>query len=642
MANIIITHDDGSESLYYLNDAGELCKIVHRTEIHSTPTVVASFEVLSRDDNRRITEIEENFLDPGAADDYRTERMTFTYGDGHLEESDLDTGAEAEPTKLYWSFADGKMLMSTSDPNRLAREVRALVDEGYSGGHSTTYDKTYKYDPNGNRLAVMEKDPADGSLRSITRYNYVYGSILGGTDEADPPGSPDTNSSPWTDYDGDGRDQLLSMQRFVFDAEEEVDRVEVESFSWVGNLGGAPSIHPNLTYRTRTTWRWDDVEACWWVRLEEGTAFEYAYDLLELVEYWYQVRDVPAECNQKGDVLEEGAMGEFHAYDDILGRRIATYRAEASGTTQVDYEPNKGATIHYDYYGLSQRVTAVRRSPFSYDDGEPPKGDNHWRNNGDQFIESYTYSPVGAVVRTDEGDDVDTGNNVNHLVAADLFGGTSALLLYTGAETDRALAAQHFDAFGVRMATTDAWDTGLDDSRYRWRSQEGSETDAFAVAKPLIPNVKLQPPTLVHMQTRHYDPALGRFIMADSIPMGAFSPQGLNRYAYCTNDPVNQTDATGTLSGNAWIAFGILVIAITIGIVAAIAGTLVTTTGGIAASLSPAAFYGSSLALASFMLAGWFTGLNMILLGMAMNEKDSGKRACYLAMASDADALANP
>ncbi|GIK17799.1 MAG: hypothetical protein BroJett003_27630 [Planctomycetota bacterium] len=55
----------------------------------------------------------------------------------------------------------------------------------------------------------------------------------------------------------------------------------------------------------------------------------------------------------------------------------------------------------------------------------------------------------------------------------------------------------------------------------------------------------LSPPTLVYMQTRHYDPGLGRFIMADSIPMGAFSPQGLNRYAYCMNDPVNGSDANG-------------------------------------------------------------------------------------------------
>ncbi|GMU26420.1 MAG: hypothetical protein KJ057_14135 [Phycisphaerae bacterium] len=86
--------------------------------------------------------------------------------------------------------------------------------------------------------------------------------------------------------------------------------------------------------------------------------------------------------------------------------------------------------------------------------------------------------------------DADPGDNFDHWVLPDLFGGTSALLLYTGAETDRALAAQHFDAFGVRMATTDAWDTGLDDSRYRWRSQESRETDAFAVAKPLIGPLK--------------------------------------------------------------------------------------------------------------------------------------------------------
>lgn len=125
VANITITHADGSESLYYLNDAGELCKIVHRTEIDSTPTVVASFEVLARDDNRRITQIEGNFLDPGAADDYRTERVTFTYGDGHIVAGERDSGAWTEFDKVYWSFLSG-IALDTSDPNRLVQEVRTL------------------------------------------------------------------------------------------------------------------------------------------------------------------------------------------------------------------------------------------------------------------------------------------------------------------------------------------------------------------------------------------------------------------------------------------------------------------------------------------------------------------------------------
>ncbi|GIK17577.1 MAG: hypothetical protein BroJett003_25410 [Planctomycetota bacterium] len=197
----------------------------------------------------------------------------------------------------------------------------------------------------------------------------------------------------------------------------------------------------------------------------------------------------------------------------------------------------KAKSVMHDYYGLSQRVAAVRLSPWRYNGLS-------YDNVGDEFHESYTYGPVGVTTRTVETQDTDPSDNFDHWVLPDLFGGTSALLLYDAQPHERALATEHFDAFGVRVAKGSSWSLDHDASRYRWRSQEGSETDDLHRNDP-DEGVFLSPPTLVYMQTRHYDPALGRFIMADSIPMGAFSPQGLNRYAYCTNDPVNGSDPEG-------------------------------------------------------------------------------------------------
>ncbi|MBE7458728.1 MAG: hypothetical protein KJ057_17865 [Phycisphaerae bacterium] len=164
-------------------------------------------------------------------------------------------------------------------------------------------------------------------------------------------------------------------------------------------------------------------------------------------------------------------------------------------------------------------VAAVRRSPLRRQNDRASL-----LNNG--FEESYTYGPVGLTTRTVETQDTDPEDNFDHWVLPDLFGGTSALLLYDAQPHERTLATEHFDAFGVRVATGTSWSLDHDASRYRWRSQEGSETDNLHRNDP-DEGVFLQPPTLVYMQTRHYDPALGRFIMADSIPMGAFSPQGL-------------------------------------------------------------------------------------------------------------------
>jgi len=47
---------------------------------------------------------------------------------------------------------------------------------------------------------------------------------------------------------------------------------------------------------------------------------------------------------------------------------------------------------------------------------------------------------------------------------------------------------------------------------------------------------------------RHYDPQLGRFTQVDPAGMNAVdpsSPQTLNLYAYCANDPINHTDPSG-------------------------------------------------------------------------------------------------
>jgi RHS repeat-associated protein len=50
---------------------------------------------------------------------------------------------------------------------------------------------------------------------------------------------------------------------------------------------------------------------------------------------------------------------------------------------------------------------------------------------------------------------------------------------------------------------------------------------------------------LVNMRGRLYDPRLGRFITADPYVTEPLSPQGLNRYSYVQNNPVNFTDPSG-------------------------------------------------------------------------------------------------
>jgi RHS repeat-associated protein len=54
---------------------------------------------------------------------------------------------------------------------------------------------------------------------------------------------------------------------------------------------------------------------------------------------------------------------------------------------------------------------------------------------------------------------------------------------------------------------------------------------------------------LYNYNARLYDPIMGRFISPDHIMQDFYNPQGLNRYAYCVNNPLIYVDPTGHLFG---------------------------------------------------------------------------------------------
>ena len=55
---------------------------------------------------------------------------------------------------------------------------------------------------------------------------------------------------------------------------------------------------------------------------------------------------------------------------------------------------------------------------------------------------------------------------------------------------------------------------------------------------------------LYDYRARWYDPALGRFVSADTVVPEPGNPQGLNRYAYVTNNPLRYTDPSGHIEAD--------------------------------------------------------------------------------------------
>jgi RHS repeat-associated protein len=99
---------------------------------------------------------------------------------------------------------------------------------------------------------------------------------------------------------------------------------------------------------------------------------------------------------------------------------------------------------------------------------------------------------------------------------ADGLGSLLALTNATGSVT----ATQRFDAFGLKLAGAGTVPT---------YGYTGREPDATG---------------LVYYRARYYDPTVGRFTQRD--PVGYLD--GINRYAYVGNNPVNFTDPNGLLA----------------------------------------------------------------------------------------------
>ena len=53
---------------------------------------------------------------------------------------------------------------------------------------------------------------------------------------------------------------------------------------------------------------------------------------------------------------------------------------------------------------------------------------------------------------------------------------------------------------------------------------------------------------LYYLQSRYYNPTLGRFINADAFASTGQGVIGNNMFAYCLNNPVNQIDLRGKYS----------------------------------------------------------------------------------------------
>ena len=134
---------------------------------------------------------------------------------------------------------------------------------------------------------------------------------------------------------------------------------------------------------------------------------------------------------------------------------------------------------------------------------------------------------------------------------------------------------------------------------------------------------------LYYLQTRYYDPELGRFISQDDVSyLAPDNINGLNLYAYCSNNPVMNVDPTGTTEWWQWLAGAFAVVGValvlaavsvlTFGVGAALAGTFV---GAVIYGAAQGIVIGAAIGVvAGGLIGGAVTGWTPegILVGMGI------------------------
>ena len=243
-----------------------------------------------------------------------------------------------------------------------------------------------------------------------------------------------------------------------------------------------------------------------------------------------QERDYTYDFDNAHRHLVTSAGGQQFLHDAVGNQVRRTGTDYPQGQT-IDYNEfnmpwhvqgntQDGRDTYLEYNAAHQRV--VKRGPekttiymgdlYECDGPNPAAGATF-----DCTTHRYKIYGGGKLVAVVTRDAFDQGTT--SFVHADRLGSSSLITDQNGNPVEN----RQFEAFG--SSTVDFTATGINSGF------TGQEHDAEL--------------GLINMGGRLYDPKLSRFITADPYVSRPFDPQGMNRFAYVQNNPINATDPSG-------------------------------------------------------------------------------------------------
>ena len=352
----------------------------------------------------------------------------------------------------------------------------------------------------------------------------------------------------------------------------------------VGNPVNGPVIPQNhIHYNYGSSWKdqligYGEIEYINGIPQTEATIQQYTYDNqgnpTEITNFVYDGTIYNhAILSWDGRELSKISVYSTLGETSLVSEICYTYNDQGIRTTKTI---DDGELIKYQYVLSGNTMLAEIVSVY-----------NDTTENWDfSYQMSYSYDYDGSLI----GFTYDNGTSkTDYLYIKNLQGDITKIITASG----YTVVSYQYDAYGnITSISGDFADTIGEFNSFRYRSYKyDSEIKMY------------------YLNSRYYNPEVGRFINADGLLGEMGNIQSTNMYAYCANNPVMYSDITGYspkwVDTLAWIGVGLVVF----GALVLTAGAAGFAIGGIAGAIINGAAIGALIGAGGGAIIGAFGGI---------------------------------
>ena len=473
------------------------------------------------------------------------------------ETSRVYNNGNSDVAKYYWTYnADGNLARYSENGNRVLTYLyddigRLLQVSGNDGSYvKTSYDELDKstdlhYKFNGQRRDVyfnyynMDNLPLNVKFGTDSKYivenNYDELTRLKFKTYTIPStGSKINTSYSYVDWSGNNSDRTTGTVRgidYTYVAEGLSTHDRWYTYDNVGNIltecswisSSSKPVQESYTYDAKNQLvRHDSVT--------QNCTITYAYDaggnITEKRTYAYTTGDLTGKTATKtvkydygnsawGDELTS-YNGESIVYDKI--GNPTSYRGWGmtwQGRQLVKAEKDKKLSFTYDSEGVRTSKTVGSTT-------------TKYLLNGTQILAQTTNGKTLCFFYDQQGNRVGMADGSNNFYYY-LYNIQGDVVALADASTGKLVVTYTYDAWGKVLSVNDTTANSVGTQNpFRYRGYYyDTET------------------SLYYLQSRYYDPEVGRFINADSFVSTGQGTVGSNMFAYCGNNPIVCVDPTG-------------------------------------------------------------------------------------------------